>query len=169
MKTPILRLGLGLLVAMTSNLHAQEPRSTTMAGRSTVYAPNGAIATSQPLATAAGLAVLQAGGNAIDAAVTAAAVLNVVEPHMTGMGGDLFALFWSAREQRMVGLDASGRAGALMTRETLASRGHERVPAARSVARSVESRARSQRRGSGSVRPVLARARVRVRVQREAR
>lgn len=128
MKAPISRLGLLLLVAMTSNIDAQEPRSTTLAGRSTVYAPRGVIATSQPLATAAGLAVLQAGGNAIDAAVTAAAVLNVVEPHMTGMGGDLFALLWSNRLQRMVGLDASGRAGALMTREELMARGHDRVP-----------------------------------------
>ena len=117
-----------LIFAVTTNIDAQQTRPTTVAGRSTVYAPRGAIATSQPLATAAGLAVLQNGGNAIDAAVTAAAVLNVVEPHMTGMGGDLFALFWSARERRMVGLDASGRAGALMTREELVRRGHERMP-----------------------------------------
>ena len=128
MKTSIFRLGLILLVAMTSSTDAQEPRSTTLAGRSTVYAPRGVIATSQPLATAAGLDVLQSGGNAIDAAVTAAAVLNVVEPHMTGMGGDLFALLWSNREQRLVGLDASGRSGALMTREELVARGHDSVP-----------------------------------------
>ncbi|MFB3111026.1 MAG: gamma-glutamyltransferase [Gemmatimonadales bacterium] len=114
--------------AMTSNLTAQDTRPSTLAGRSTVYAPRGAIATSQPLATAAGLAVLQRGGNAFDAAVTAAAVLNVVEPHMTGMGGDLFALFWSQSEQRLVGLDASGRAGALMTRDELLARGRQSVP-----------------------------------------
>ncbi|MEJ2217012.1 MAG: gamma-glutamyltransferase [Gemmatimonadota bacterium] len=99
-----------------------------MAGRSTVFAPHGAIATSQPLATAAGLKVLQEGGNAIDAAVTAAAVLNLVEPHMTGIGGDMFALFWSAKEHRLVGLNASGRSGSLMTREALLARGDTAVP-----------------------------------------
>lgn len=99
-----------------------------MAGRSTVYAPHGVIATSQPLATAAGLAVLQHGGNAIDAAVTAAAVLNLVEPHMTGIGGDMFALFWSAKDKQLVALNASGHSGSLMTREELERRGHSSVP-----------------------------------------
>ena len=104
------------------------PRPTTLAGRSTVYAPNGAAATSQPLATAAALKVLQDGGNAFDAAVTAAAVLNVVEPHMTGMGGDVFALFWSARDQGLGGLDASGRAGSLATPDTIRALGMDDVP-----------------------------------------
>lgn len=109
-------------------LQAQADRSGSMAGRSTVYAPNGVVASSQPLATGAGLAVLQRGGNAIDAAVTTAAMLNVVEPMMTGIGGDMFAILWLADEQRMVGLNASGRAGALMTREGLVGRGHESMP-----------------------------------------
>jgi gamma-glutamyltranspeptidase/glutathione hydrolase len=99
------------------------PRPLTMAGRSPVYAPNGVVATSQPLATSAALRVLQNGGNAIDAAVTAASVLGVVEPMMTGIGGDMFALFWSAKEKRLVALNASGRAGALMTRDELLRRG----------------------------------------------
>jgi gamma-glutamyltranspeptidase/glutathione hydrolase len=105
----------------------QAPRPTTLAGRSTVYAPNGVIATSQPLATSAGLAVLQRGGNAIDAAVAAAAVLTVVEPNMTGVGGDLFAMVWSARDKTLHGLNATGRSGSLMTRETMTARGRTRV------------------------------------------
>jgi gamma-glutamyltranspeptidase/glutathione hydrolase len=94
-----------------------------MAGRSTVYAPNGVVATSQPLASAAGLAILRDGGNAIDAAVAAAAVLSVTEPHMTGIGGDMFAIVWLAKEKKLVALNASGRAGSLMTHETLVKRG----------------------------------------------
>ena len=105
-----------------------------MAGRSAVYAPHGVAATSQPLATEAAIAVLERGGNAIDAAVTAAAVLSVVEPMMTGPGGDMFAMLWSAKEQRLVALNASGRAGSLMTREELLKRGRTHV-----VGRSAES------------------------------
>ncbi len=121
---------LALVLSMPVDGPAQSPapRPSTLAGRSSVYAPHGVIATSQPLASAAGLAVLQRGGNAIDAAVTAAAVLTLVEPHMTGIGGDMFAILWSAREQKLVGLNASGRAGAGMTREALVARGHQVVP-----------------------------------------
>jgi gamma-glutamyltranspeptidase/glutathione hydrolase len=114
-------IGAFIMIVAGDPLAAQRP--TSMAGRSTVYAPNGMVATSQPLASAAGLEVLRTGGNAIDAAVAAAAVLSVTEPHMTGIGGDMFAIVWLAREQRLVALNASGRAGALMTRETLQARG----------------------------------------------
>ena len=103
------------------------PRSA-LAGRSVVYAPRDVIATSQPLASAAGLEVLQQGGNAIDAAIAAAAVLGVVEPHMTGLGGDVFALLWSADEGKLVGLDATGRAGSGMTVDAIRGAGHDRVP-----------------------------------------
>jgi gamma-glutamyltranspeptidase / glutathione hydrolase len=112
---------LAMSFVVAEQLDAQRP--TSMAGRSTVYAPNGAVATSQPLASAAALEVLRQGGNAIDAAVAAAAVLSVTEPHMTGIGGDMFAIVWLAREQKLVALNASGRAGSLMTRETLQARG----------------------------------------------
>ncbi|MDP1861935.1 MAG: gamma-glutamyltransferase [Gemmatimonadaceae bacterium] len=91
-----------------------------------VYAPRGAVATSHPLASQAALEVLQRGANAIDAAVTAAAVLSVVEPYMSGLGGDMFAIHWSAKAKRLVGINGSGRSGSLMTREALASVG--RIP-----------------------------------------
>ena len=79
------------------------------ATRSPVMAHRGLISTSQPLASAAGLAVFQEGGNAIDAAVTAAATLSVVEPTMTGVGGDLFALLHNGRSNTTHALNASGR------------------------------------------------------------
>jgi gamma-glutamyltranspeptidase/glutathione hydrolase len=91
-------------------------------------ARNGAIATSQPLATAAGLRVLQAGGNAIDAAVTAAAVLSVVEPTMNGAGGDLFAILYDAKTKKVHGLNASGRAGSRATPDEFTKRGLQRIP-----------------------------------------
>jgi gamma-glutamyltranspeptidase / glutathione hydrolase len=101
----------------------------THSGRSTVYAPDAVIATSQPLATSAGLDIMRRGGNAIDAAVAAAAVLNLTEPHMTGLGGDMFAIVWTEREKRLIGMNAAGAAGSDMTREELLRRGRERVPA----------------------------------------
>ncbi len=115
------RLVLASLVLAAAPLAAQRP--TSMAGRSVVYAPHGMIATSQPLASTAGLEVLRHGGNAIDAAVAAAAVLSVTEPHMTGIGGDMFAIVWLAKEHRLVAINGSGRAGSLMTRERLQARG----------------------------------------------
>ena len=78
--------------------------------RSEVMARNGMVATSQPLAAQAGLEVLRRGGNAIDAAVATAAVLSVVEPMNVGPGGDLFAVIYLARENKIYMLNASGRA-----------------------------------------------------------
>ena len=78
--------------------------------RSTVLATNGMVATSQPLAAMAGLQALVDGGNAVDAAITAAAALNVVEPNSTGVGGDLFALVWNEKEKSVRAINGSGRA-----------------------------------------------------------
>ena len=91
-------------------------------------ARNGVIATSQPLATGAGLRVLQSGGNAIDAAIAAAAVLSVVEPTMNGIGGDLFAIVYSAKDKKVHGLNASGRAPAAATMAEFKRRGLQRIP-----------------------------------------
>ncbi|OFW49253.1 MAG: gamma-glutamyltransferase [Acidobacteria bacterium RIFCSPLOWO2_12_FULL_68_19] len=81
-------------------------------GRSEVLARHGVVATSDPLAAQAGLEILQKGGNAIDAAVAAGAVLDVTSQNDTGIGGDLFALVWSARDRKLYGLAAAGWAPA---------------------------------------------------------
>ncbi len=105
------------------------PAGNVLATRSPAVGRRGMIATSQSLASAAGLRVLQAGGNAIDAAVTAAGVLAVVEPSMNGIGGDLFAIVYDARTKQLHGLDASGRSAAAATPEEFARRGLTAVPA----------------------------------------
>jgi gamma-glutamyltranspeptidase/glutathione hydrolase len=96
--------------------------------RSAVRAMNGMVATSQPLASAAGLRVLQQGGNAIDAAVAAAAVLCVVEPMMVSPGGDLFALVWDAKKKELKALNASGRAPQAASIDELKRRGFTHIP-----------------------------------------
>jgi gamma-glutamyltranspeptidase/glutathione hydrolase len=117
-----------LAVAVGAQSHGDRPAPNPASTRSVVLARNGMIATSQPLASAAGLHVLQNGGNAVDAAVTAAMVLSVVEPTMNGPGGDLFAIVYSAKDHRLYGLNASGRAPAAATPEDFARRGLDAIP-----------------------------------------
>jgi gamma-glutamyltranspeptidase/glutathione hydrolase len=109
-------------------LPGDRPAANPRATRSVVLARNGIVATSQPLASAAGLRVLQQGGNAIDAAVTAAAVLSVVEPTMNGVGGDLFAIVYDAKTKTVRALNASGRAPAAATPAEFAKRGLQSIP-----------------------------------------
>jgi gamma-glutamyltranspeptidase/glutathione hydrolase len=85
--------------------------------RSAVVSRAGMVATSQPLAAAAGLEILRAGGNAADAAVATAAALNVTEPTSTGLGGDCFALFYEAKTRKVHALNGSGRAPGALTLE----------------------------------------------------
>lgn len=85
--------------------------------RSPVLARNGMVASSQPLATLAGIKILLQGGNAADAAVATAAALNVTEPTSTGLGGDMFALYYDARTRCVTALNGSGRAPAALTIE----------------------------------------------------
>jgi gamma-glutamyltranspeptidase / glutathione hydrolase len=112
----------------THPLPGDRPAANTHSTRSVVYGRNGMIATSQPLASVAGLKVLQDGGNAIDAAVAAAAVLAVVEPSMTGIGGDLFAIVYDAKSKTLKALNASGRSAYSATPEVFAARNLTRIP-----------------------------------------
>jgi gamma-glutamyltranspeptidase/glutathione hydrolase len=96
--------------------------------RSETVAANGMVATSHPMAAEAGLDILKAGGNAFDAAVAAAAVLNVVEPGSAGMGGDAFILAWSAKDKKLIALDGSGRAASGATPQRYAAKGLKAVP-----------------------------------------
>jgi gamma-glutamyltranspeptidase/glutathione hydrolase len=102
--------------------------SDVPSGRSVVRASQGMVATSQPLASAAGLDVLKRGGNAVDAAIAMAAVLNVTEPNMTGIGGDAFMMVYSAKTKRLEGLNASGRAPRALNLEHFASRKMSQIP-----------------------------------------
>src|SRR6266545_2227820 len=95
--------------------------------RTPLVAGNGVVATSHPLAAQAGLAMLQAGGTAVDAAIATAATLTVVEPTSNGIGGDAFAIVWDG--ERLHGLNGSGRAPAALTSEAVERAGHDSMPA----------------------------------------
>lgn len=119
-----------LLVVAAASLPGQgyDRPASTRSARSMVLARRGMVATSQPLAAEAGIAILRKGGNAFDAAVACAAVLNVVEPMSTGIGGDVFVLAWPAREGRLVGLNGSGRSASTATVESYRQRGLKEIP-----------------------------------------
>jgi len=96
--------------------------------RSNVMSTRGMVASSQPLASLAGLDILRSGGNAADAAVAVAAALNVVEPFSTGVGGDCFALYWDAGQNQVFALNGSGPAAKRASIEDLQKAGYEQVP-----------------------------------------
>jgi gamma-glutamyltranspeptidase/glutathione hydrolase len=102
-------------------------RDFHLPGRSEVYAGNGMVATSHPLAAKVGVEMLEAGGNAVDAAIAAAVLLGICEPQMTGIGGDLFALVGRPGEP-VRALNASGRAPAGLSAEEMRARGMTAVP-----------------------------------------
>ncbi|MFC1729556.1 gamma-glutamyltransferase [candidate division KSB1 bacterium] len=116
-----------ILLLYFANMGLQEYRAQIQAqpefqyetGRSAVLGQRGVVATSQPLAANAGLDILKKGGNAVDAAVATAAVLTVVEPMSTSLGGDAFIMIYLAEEKKLVGLNASGRSAYGVTLEKL--------------------------------------------------
>jgi gamma-glutamyltranspeptidase/glutathione hydrolase len=98
------------------------------AGRSEVIARHGMAATSQPLATMVAIDILQKGGSAVDAAIAADAVLGLVEPTGSGIGGDLFAIVWDAKTKKLYGLNASGRSPYGLSLEYFKKNGYDHIP-----------------------------------------
>ncbi|HSR66704.1 MAG TPA: gamma-glutamyltransferase [Acidobacteriota bacterium] len=105
--------------------------------RSPVIAQHGAAATSQPLATQIAIDILKKGGSAVDAAIAANAALGLMEPTGNGIGGDLFAIVWIEEEQKLYGLNASGRSPLALTIDEFRRRGLESIPGASGLSHSV--------------------------------
>ena len=116
---------------MLFNMSYSQDRLTgkSFATRSEVIARHGMACTSQPLATQVALDILKGGGNAIDAAIAANAVLGLVEPTGNGIGGDLFAIVWDAESGQLYGLNASGRSPRSLTIDYFRENGLEQIPA----------------------------------------
>src|SRR5262249_10280910 len=104
------------------------PTERPFATRSPAVGRHGMAATSQPLASQAAIEVLQAGGNAVDAAIAADAVLGVTEPMSCGLGGDLFAIVWDAKTKKLYGLNASSRSPRGLTLEEFKHRNIKYIP-----------------------------------------
>src|SRR5258707_8174926 len=113
-----------LLALMPPLTHAQD-RSQ---GRSMVVSRNGIVASESPLASQAGVRVLESGGNAVDAAIATSAMMGVLEPMMNGIGGDLFAIVYDAKANKLYGLNASGWAPKELTIEFLHKQGLRDMP-----------------------------------------
>ena len=127
MKSILFSMSLVLLFTTASS----QDRITgkAFATRSEVIAQHGMACTSQPLATQVALDILKAGGNAIDAAIAANALLGLVEPTGNGMGGDLFAIVWDAESKQLYGLNASGRSPKSLTIDYFKENGYDKIPA----------------------------------------
>ena len=120
-------LVLSIFVSTATN-GADRVTGEVFAMRSPVLATSAMAATSQPLATQVALDVMKNGGNAIDAAIAANALLGLVEPTGNGLGGDLFAIVWDAKTKKIYGLNASGRSPKSLSLEWFAQNGHQSIP-----------------------------------------
>ena len=124
-----LRCLLLLLVIPLVAMPAARPTAVPgKAGRSVTVAPNGIVATSHPLAAQVGLDVLKNGGNAVDAAIATSAAMGLMEPMSCGIGGDLFAIVWDAKTQKLHGLNANGRAPAKASVAYFKNKGLDEIP-----------------------------------------
>ncbi len=107
---------------------ADRPAGNPKSTRSVVMAPHGIVATSHTLAAQVGIDILKKGGNAVDAAIAANAVIGATEPMSCGIGGDLFAIVWNAKDQKLYGLNASGRSPYATSINYFKSRGLKEIP-----------------------------------------
>jgi gamma-glutamyltranspeptidase/glutathione hydrolase len=112
----------------TARPEFDRPTGPPHQARSVVVARHGIVATSHPLAAEAGLDILKAGGNAVDAAIAANAMLGVVEPMSCGIGGDMFVIYWDNATGKLYGLNASGRSPLKISRELFSEQGMQQIP-----------------------------------------
>ncbi|MBW6490058.1 MAG: gamma-glutamyltransferase [Lentimicrobium sp.] len=119
-----------ILAMLTFSVHSQDRiTGKTFATRSEIIGQNGMVATSHPLATQIGLDILKKGGSAVDAAIAANAALGLMEPTGCGIGGDLFAIVWDAKTEKLYGLNASGRSPKSLTIEYFRQQKIDKIPA----------------------------------------
>ncbi|TFH28241.1 MAG: gamma-glutamyltransferase, partial [Bacteroidia bacterium] len=123
-----LLMSLGMILMFNFAWSQDRITGESFATRSEVIAQHGMACTSQPLATQVALDILKAGGNAIDAAIAANALLGLVEPISNGIGGDLFAIVWEAKTGKLYGLNASGRSPQTLSLEYFKENGYEKIP-----------------------------------------
>jgi gamma-glutamyltranspeptidase/glutathione hydrolase len=118
-----------IFLTMATMIHGYDRLTgESFASRSEVIGQNGMVATSHPLATQIGLDILKNGGNAIDAAIAANIALGLMEPTGNGIGGDLFAIVWSAKDKKLYGLNASGPAPQDISIDYIKSKGLKKIP-----------------------------------------
>jgi gamma-glutamyltranspeptidase / glutathione hydrolase len=125
---PPLIVALISIAPLSRTMAVDRPSERSFTTRSPAVGKNGMAATSQPFATLAAIEILQSGGNAIDAAIAANAVLGVTEPMSCGLGGDLFAIVWDAKTKKLYGLNASGRSPRGLTLDEFQRRKLDYIP-----------------------------------------